>query len=960
MTGERWSQLKRILNSAVQLTPGERGRYIHEVCGSDESLRRQIDSILNSPTELDSFLENGAAAQFAAVFNLSPGDILGRYRIEEPLGRGGMGVVYLAEDTDLHRQVAIKVLPPQIADRSLIQRFEQEARAASALNHPNILTIHEIGEFDGSRYIVSEYVKGSTLRERIGKLRMSEALDIGAQIASALEAAHENGILHRDIKPENVMVRQDGLVKVLDFGLAKLTQNRSVPDGEVSHLKTAPGILMGTVSYMSPEQARGREVDSRTDIFSLGLVIFESLTGKRAFDRNSPVETMTAIINDPIPSLGEIDPAIPLEAKNILDRSLAKEPHERYQHAGDMRLDLVNVKRAIDSNSKLTYPRVSSHWKYFMLLRWVTAALIVFVLAAAIWILVRENLTLATPATSRFQPGKLQMTPLTTDAGYEGEPTFAPDGERIAYVSDRSGNLDIYLKQIAGGPDINLTQDHADDAQPAFSPDGNQIAFVSSRSSETQLVYRNPVVLGLMGGDVWIMSAQGGAARRIAVNANFPTWTPDGRELLYVSGPFGEQKIFRVSALGGNAMAVEARYDKPPSFIAYPSVSRDGNWIAFEAQPDRIYVIPFSGGDATFVANGKHPIWDPKTNSIIFSNASAGTNYSLWQIPFSTADGKTTGKAEPITVSEGRNMQAAISPDGRSIAYAAQTISFNIEAVPLNPETGKLLGPPKQLTTGTELKPFFDSSPDGRMVVFESNRGSTSNIWRTNGNLPPVQLTSGLEYSDHRPVYSPDGRSIAFIRSNLKKAGGAELWTMDADGASPRHIIDIAEANFLEWTPDGKGVFYFSDVDKQLEVYDIAAQTSRKFTAEDGVRAGVWISSDGKWILFLSTSDIGSTDIRAMAIDGGGSRAVVESRMEDSHPSIPPSGRWLYFQPDHKNVFRIPGPGQGWRRAEPEKVTDLPETNLYLEDPQLSNDGTMLFYSHGKVIGDIWLIRESE
>jgi len=966
MNGDQWSQIKRILNSAVQLRSDERPRYVAEACAGDERLRVQIDSILNSPKELDSFLENGAAGAFAGTSDnfaaeFQAGTKLGRYSIVEVIGLGGMGVVYLAEDLDLHRNVAIKVLPPYVADKARIQRFEQEARAASGLNHPNILTIHETGEFEGSRYIVSEYVKGSTLRERIGKLRISEALDIASQIASALEAAHRNGIFHRDIKPENVMIREDGLVKVLDFGLAKLTENRYIAaDGERSHLETAPGILMGTVSYMSPEQARGSEVDSRTDIFSLGLVLFEALAGKRGFEKDSPVETLTAIINDPTPSLNELSPTVPLEAQKIIDRALAKEPNDRYQHAGDMKLDLINVRRAIDSNSRLTYSRPVRPWRLPSWLRWAAAAAIVMVVVAAGWIIAPGNLFSAGQPTARFQPGKILMTPLTTDAGYEGEPTFAPDGERIAYVSDRGGNLDIYLKQISGGPDINLTQDRSDDAQPAFSPDGNLIAFVSSRASLTQLEYRNPVVLGLMGGDVWVMSALGGAPKRIATEANFPTWSPDGSEIIYVSGPFADQRIYRVPALGGNATEIETRFEKRPSYLAYPSISRDGKWVAFETQPDKIFVVPAGGGQPLLVANGKHPIWDPKTNSIIYSNASAGTNYSLWQIPFSSTEGKIGGKPEPITVSEGRNMQAAISQDGKTIVYAAQTISFNIESIPFDPETGKLLGQPKELTTGTELKPFFDSSPDGRTVVFESNRGSTSNIWRTNGDSPPVQLTSGLEYADHRPIYSPDGRSIVFVRSNLKRSGSGEMWIMDADGANPRFITEITEANFLEWMPDGKGILYYSDGEKQLCLYDLEAKASRRITNEPGVRAGVTLSSDGKWIMFLSTKDTGSADIRAIPVQGGDSLPVIATPKEDGHPSIPPSGRWLYFQFDHKNIYRIPGPNQNWRAAEPERITNLPETNLYLEDSQLSNDGRTLFYSHGRIIGDLWLIRASE
>jgi Tol biopolymer transport system component len=552
------------------------------------------------------------------------------------------------------------------------------------------------------------------------------------------------------------------------------------------------------------------------------------------------------------------------------------------------------------------------------------------------------------------------MSPLTTDAGYEGEPTFAPDGETIAYVSDRSGNLDIFLKQISGGPDINLTNDPSDDAQPAFSPDGKQIAFVSSRASTTQLVYRNPVLLALMGGDIWVMPALGGAPRRIVTGGNFPSWSPDGSEVIYISGPFGDQRIYRVPAIGGNPVEIETRFEKRGAYMAYPSPSKDGRWIAFEVQPDKIFVVPAAGGDPVFVTNGKHPVWDPRTNSIIYSNTSPGTNYSLWQVAFSTAEGKVIGKPEPITVSEGRNMQVAISADGTSIVYAAQTVSFNIESLPIDPESGRTTGAIKELTGGTELKPFFDSSTDGRSIVFESVRGSTSSIWRTDGASRPVQLTSGREYADHRPVYSPDGKSIAFIRSDTKKPGAGEMWIIDGDGANPRFITEIAEVNFLNWLADGSGVFYFSDLEKQLYVYDLATKTTRQVTNEPGVRAGVEVSSDGKWLLFSSTMETGSTDIRAMPVAGGPTFSVVATPKEDSHPSIPISGRWVYFQFDHKNIYRVPGPSQNWRKAQPERITNYPETNLYLEEPQVSDDGRTLVYSHGRIVGDLWLIRVTE
>ncbi|HEX9148907.1 MAG TPA: protein kinase, partial [Thermoanaerobaculia bacterium] len=388
-----------------------------------------------------------------------------------------MGEVFLAEDTRLGRKVALKLLPEGLlADREMRRRFAQEARTASALNHPNIVTIYDIGSADGRDFLAMEYVEGQSLRDVLaaGQLDIRRSLDLAAQAASALAAAHETGIVHRDIKPENLIVNRAGQLKILDFGLAKLVERQTAPllassletlaetPQPTSEGRTGTGVILGTVSYMSPEQARGQPVDHRTDVFSLGLVLYEALTGARPFSGKSAVETLHAIINEEPVSAVERNPRVPPQAVDILGKALAKDPAERYQHAADFALDLRRLARA-PATPSLAMAQASRPRSW----TWAIAVAALLLGVAAGFVLFR--LSAPKDASSLAD---VTVTPLTNDPGYEGEPTFSPDGETVAYVSDRTGNFDIFLKQISGGPDVNITNSPADDVQPAFSPDG--------------------------------------------------------------------------------------------------------------------------------------------------------------------------------------------------------------------------------------------------------------------------------------------------------------------------------------------------------------------------------------------------------------------------------------------------------------------------------------------------------
>src|SRR5262249_5940908 len=347
MTPERWQKVNDLFHSALKCDPADRAAFLEKACGDDSALRTEIESLITSHDNSDGLVE---AYPFEAAMgllgedqaDLTAGQRIGQYKILSLLGRGGMGEVYLAHDSKLGRKVALKLLPASFTqDKDRVRRFEQEARAASALNHPNILTIFDIEKIEGTHFIATEYIQGETLRQRIadGKMELSEALEMATQVASALSAAHQAGIAHRDIKPENIMLRPDGYAKVLDFGLAKLAE-RSVAGDTGSHvvtaLKTDTGVVIGTTNYMSPEQAKGQNVDQRSDVFSCGTVFYEMVSGEQAFRYDSDVDTMHAIIHDEPPGLSSLRTKVPLAVERVLRRCLEKEPERRYANGTEL------------------------------------------------------------------------------------------------------------------------------------------------------------------------------------------------------------------------------------------------------------------------------------------------------------------------------------------------------------------------------------------------------------------------------------------------------------------------------------------------------------------------------------------------------------------------------------------------------------------------------------------------
>ena len=932
-------RVEAIVISALELKTDQRQAYLDVACSNDADLRREVESLLAQESGAKAFLETPALEAAARALAETRSDVLqgrlvGPYRIDSLIGAGGMGEVYRATDTRLHRTVAIKVLPPErISDPERKRRFLQEARAASALNHPNIITLHDIASDNGVDYIVMEYVRGKSLDKLIKPkgMPLAEALGYAQQIACALAVAHGAGIVHRDIKPPNVIVTPESQVKVLDFGLAKLVERAP---GAAEPSITDAGTVMGTASYMSPEQAAGRELDHRTDIFSLGIVLFEMLSGARPFRGKSEVETMAAIINDPAPALEQ-----PFELQNILEKALAKDPKDRYQHAGDFALDLNRFRQRPAEARQQTAPKTP-------VLAWIACAALLLAMPVVWWTGHHAASTAQTaPAND------VSITPFTTNLGYNGEATISPDGQTIAYVSDRKGRLDIFLRQIGTSSDIALTNDQGDNIQPAYSPDGRQIAFVSSRAGASAIYYPgfdNP----MMGGDIWTMPALGGTARRVVKDGNFPSWSPDGSKIVFVRY---RGMLCEVSASGGEAREIKLPDNSRP--IYYPTYSSDSRWIFIET--NGIQAVRASDGVMQQIASGRHPVWDDASQAVIYSDDREGNNYSLWSIPFSLQEGKPTGNPRALTVGRGRDWQPAVSKDGKLVTYTAIQMSFNLETVPFDAESGRVLGAPRLVTTGNQVSYFMRFSPDGRSVVFQSSRGAGQHIWRVDIGSEPVQLTSDPKYEESFPHWSPDATTIAFIRQPAQSPKSTRLFLMDTDGANPRKILD--GISFARWLPDGSGLLY-QDAKNQVFLYELRNGQSRQVSIQPDLSATMIMPSpDGKWLAYQAgRKEAGNVDVHVVRMDGGESRDVVATPQQDYHPFFSPSGRWLYFQPDHKNLFRVPGPAQDWKPADPVKITDFPESGLYLEDPQFSRDGKQFLYARGKITGDIWLLRRAK
>jgi Tol biopolymer transport system component len=837
--------------------------------------------------------------------SLKSGDRVGPYEVLAGLGSGGMGEVYRARDLNLDREVALKVLPASLAgDPDRLARFEREARTLASLNHPNIAQIYGFERTDAGPVLIMELVEGPTLEEMLYSsgpgLHLDDALAIARQVASGLEAAHDAGVVHRDLKPANVKVKADGTVKVLDFGLAKAFLGSSDPrlrhDAEsglqqdggpglqtlansptvMSPAMTRRGIILGTAAYMSPEQARGRPVDKRADIWAFGVVLCEMLTGKRMFERETVSDTLAAVLTNK-PDLDSLPPQVPAYVSHLLRRCLDPDPKTRLRDIGEARLLLARGGEPDAPPVVISQPR-----RRFGVVIAIGAVLVALAAGAGWWLGHR-----GAPAPAVWS----EYTRLTDQVGEENWPAIAPDGQSFAYTSRARGSWDIYVQRIGGRHPTLVAGDPAlDESAPAFSPDGARIAFHESSAR----------------GGIFIVGATGESARRLTDFGFHPAWSPDGKQIVFcteeVADPYlrsGTSELWVVDAAGGTPKKI---YDGD---AVQPTWSPTGARIAFWAVDGgqrNIKTIPAGGGPAVPVLKDPpldwSPVWAPDGKTLYIASDRGGS-MNLWDIAIDQASGKALGPPEPVTGGvQASSDEASVSHDGSRLIFRANLSSTVPLAIPFDQVT-EHLGTPVPLIRRNGSLEVGDVSRDGQWLTLYTMGERQEDIFVSRADGSDLRRITDDAFRDRSPVWSPDGSEIAFFSN---RSGIYQVWIIKPDGSGLRQVtsspVDLmaplyappgdrliasdfaGHAMFVDpskaasdqhpvtlntalpggflgpvaWSPDGRRLAGEIAVPNGgpvgVGVYDIAADRATRISDDRGVFGMAWLA-DSRRLLFV-------------------------------------------------------------------------------------------------------------
>ena len=812
---------------------------------------------------------------------LQPGAKLGRYEIISPLGAGGMGEVYLAQDAMLDRKVALKVLPESVAaDRNRMQRFVQEAKAASALNHPNIITIHEIGTDPGAHFMVTEFIEGENMRHHLRKpMTMLEALDIAVQVASALATAHAAGIIHRDIKPENMMLRQDGIVKVLDFGLAKLTERWRKDDVDrdaatQAFVHTEPGSVVGTTAYLSPEQARALDVDTRTDVWSLGVVLYEMITGHPPFKGETPSDTSAMILTYEPPPLTEFVPDAPPEIERIVRKALQKKRDERYQTVKDLMLDLKSLRRDLDVSAAIQRSGTASYTssgmtraaistgpppltsqtsslvtKQFGLNRSAqlgAAGLLLLIVAGVGWYWWRHR----GPDANRI--GTLTVTQLLgrkNDLGETGvrHARFSPDGKFITYASPKGNGSAIWLKQLGAGDSFPTQGEMPAASSPIWSADGLQIAFISKRESQS---------------GIWAMAAFGGSPTLLGSLEVYAreliAWTKTGK--IYFAGN-GNLYAFNLATHNISSPITMAAAASEREFAISPNEDQVAYTDIINGQSD-LWTAPLAGGAPTRLTNDSaldsNPVWTPDGRAIVYSSKLNG----IRQICMVRIDGR---QPVQLTVNDSNTSVLDVSADGSKVLYSTDRDESDIWSVKLDRSKET------QLTSETALELWPDVAVDNQTIAYQVSRASTGislfNSLIMAKSLAGTGLDIQLAADGFAPLWSPDGKQAAFLRNANNTM---DLWVVHATGGDAKQLTNggvifggfaqlpynRVQTQDFQWSPDSSRLIYCADVSGVANVWQVGTD-ARPVQISDNKDAGARLfnpswSPDGQRAAWLT------------------------------------------------------------------------------------------------------------
>ena len=759
---------------------------------------------------------------------LSAGARLGSYEILSLLGSGGMGEVYRARDSKLCRFVAIKVLPSDVAkDHERLDRFQREAKVLASLNHPNIASIYGFEDSDKPG-LVMELVEGPTLASRIaaGRLPIEEALNIAKAICEALEYAHERGIVHRDVKPANIKVSDDGTVKLLDFGLAKALENTGMgtdisTSPTFSHV-TQAGIILGTAAYMSPEQAKGRQIDRRSDIWAFGCVLFEMLTGTKVFGGESVTDTLAEIIKAE-PNWSRLPPGAPIPIRTLLQRCLMKDMRQRLQAIGEARI-VIEAVIAGTSDISDDHAHVSTTRKRHPAVAGTLGFVIGSVLVSALgWWILRPG----------SAPAAMHFSAVTSFAGVQAQPALSPDGRSVAFISNRDGHYNVYVGLVRGGQLVQITRDAPMKSRPTWSPDGSTLAYAQLNDSGTM--------------DVWEVAALGGSPRKVVLNGTDPAWTPDGRSLIYEN--YGDGQIWICGVSGENPRLLVRM--KPDEVATELRTSPDGKMVAMAIRSTgggpigKLGITDLSTGEVRLLtkesATTLSPAWSADNRFIYFASSRGGT-LNIWKIG---ADGNGLRQ---VTAGAGDDTELDVSGDGKRLVFA--TMRLNIGLSQFDTKLRAAESGIKVLTSDPARNEFGPAySPDGSHLAFFTNLKGVEHegIGMADANGANATQLVRDDRTNLFPRWSPDGNRIVYF--SFDDHGDGDYRSVAISGGAPETIIRSGGNFIFDVGRDGR-VLYQKDPGK-VEAYD--PRDDRSLTLGK-VADGAWLfrwSLDGNSIAYL-------------------------------------------------------------------------------------------------------------
>lgn len=795
MTPERWEQITEIYHSALELDSSEQKNFLEKVCAGDDRLRREVESLLAADAEAGDFIAEPIVKNAASVLKIETelsleGKKLAHYRIVSPIGAGGMGEVYLAEDLKLGRRIALKILPDEFGgDAQILQRFRIEARAAAALNHPCIATLYSVEEIENCYFITLEYVAGENLADVIsrGETDLETSLNLFLCLADALAHSHEQGVVHRDIKPGNVMIKADGVPKILDFGLAQIDRAKDVHSASTLKL-TQNGQIFGTPSYMSPEQAEGKAVDHRSDIFSFGVLMYETVTGTRPFKGDGYASIVSELLKTEPPSVAELKPETPFPLARLIERCLHKSRGRRPQSMREVCAVLEEIKAAVeagassDSFAKRLLPKPETSARL-----WIFTVLSLFIAAFSVFAFYYFR---PTQPPIHFANMTLRKLSQTNNVRFAH---VTPDGKSVVYQTvDENDRRALWIRRVEEKNALQLAAPQAVLYWGGFavSPDGEQIFYIAAEPDARH-------------GALYRISSLGGAPRKLNDAANdVGAVSPDGSRILFVRYGTRNQIISANAADGGDERVIQT--GEPNHIFRDPQFSSDGGTVFYSKLEKRegeefwsLVEIPVAGGaERTILSPRKQRIGElavlKNGGGLLINKTDAVSN--LQQI-FHVA--LPDGELQRVTNDLNSYTGVSASDDGHRIVTLQRHQSSDIWIA-----AG---GAAEKITTESNVYDDAVFTPDGR-IVYDATDNNRPHIWVMNADGSGAQQFTPNDSSDFEPRVSPDGRFIVFTS---ERTGERKVWRMNIDGSNPQLLTNVAGATSSAIVmPDAQTVYF--------------------------------------------------------------------------------------------------------------------------------------------------------